>query len=309
MRFLFISDTHFTYAPDIENPVWLNRVLINKWDEMRERVVSELQELKPDAIIHCGDFTHFGTAEDFAFGKAIMDATGVPWYAVPGNHDTVSGAVRNEMQKEFSIAAGNSFCYFKVFGRIAIVFLDVCITRVADKLYSIDDDALSRFESILTANHDKTIFLVCHIPVRYRTAISDQGKMMFDDRVFSGKIFGRCFESAIGKIENVSKIRSIIAQNKNVKIVFSGHWHINSLHLSNNVYYKIVPSICEYPCEVVVADCDDTEIRIHNKAIAGSEFQKDSIISEWNNTWVSGSQKSRNIMIILNPTTTLPTRP
>ena len=93
------------------------------------------------------------------------------------------------------------------------------------------------------------------------------------------------------------KSKKLIDQNKNVKTVFSGHWHINSFYISNDVYYKIVPSICSYPCEVVAVDCDDYEIRICHKTAGPLDLQKESIIAEWNNTWVSGTPQTRSIVI------------
>lgn len=296
MRFLFMSDTHFTYDRGVEPSIWFNRLLTNKWDEIKEKIISEIKGLKPDVIIHCGDFTHFGTAEDFYCGKTILDATGVEWYAVPGNHDAFSGAVKNKMQKEFLITDENGVCYSRIFGGIAVAFLDVCIAR-SEKLFSIDAAALVWLESFLKENHDKTVFLISHIPVRHGNVISNYGTFMNNGKPIKGRVYTRFFQHAIGRIENVSRIKRIIEQNKNVKIVFSGHWHINYLHICKDVYYKIVPSVCEYPCEVVIVDCDDNEIKMSNKAIAGSELQEDSLIPEWNNTWVAGTQKTRNVMI------------
>ena len=296
MRFLFMSDTHFTCNKDVRPSIWLNRLLMNKWDEIKEKVISEVKELKPDVIIHCGDFTHFGTVEDFTYGKTVLDATGIEWYAVPGNHDAFNEAVKKEMKEEFAITDGNSYYYSRIFGGIAVAFLDVCVAG-NEKLFSIDGGSLNWLESFLKDNYDKIVFLVCHIPVRYDTVLSDYGTFMDKGMPIEGEVSSRHIGNTIGKIENVCEIRKIIDQNTNVKIVFSGHWHINSLHINKYVYYRIVPSVCEYPCEVVITDCDDKEIRIHNKAIGGLGLQKDSIIAEWNNTWVSGTQKTRNIMI------------
>ena len=298
MRFLFMSDTHFTSRKDTGQSIWLNRLLFDKWDEMQARVISRIKELKPDAIIHCGDFTQFGTTEDYAYGKAILDATGVPWYTVPGNHDASSATVKDEMRKEFGINNGSAFCYSRTFNNITVAFLDVCV-RISDILFCIDEDALFWIEGFLKENYNKIVFLVCHIPVRYRTVVSECGKFITGDNLIDGRIYSRHIVGNVGRIENVSKLREIIENNKNVKIVFSGHWHINSLDIIKGVYYKIVPSVCDFPCEVVVVDCDAKEIKIHNKVAVSPELQKTSFIAEWNNTWVLGSRKSRNIAISL----------
>ena len=291
-----MSDTHFTSHKDVIPSTWLNWLLLNKWDEIKVKVVSEIKELKPDVIIHCGDFTQFGTTEDFAYGKSILDTIGIEWYAVPGNHDAFTEVVKNEMRKQFAITDGNKFCYSRIFGKIAIAFLDVCVSK-SDLLFSIDEGSLNWLESFLNENSGRIVFLVCHIPVQHSAVISECGTFVDNGLPTKGKILSKYFDETIGKIENVNKIRKIIDQHKNVKIVFSGHWHINSLYISNDVHYKIVPSICSYPCEVVVVDCDDDKIRIYNESIGLSNLQKESLIVEWNNTWVAGTRETRNIVI------------
>jgi len=297
-----MSDTHFTKNKCAKPSLWFNKLLVNKWEEIKESLISDIISLKPDAIIHCGDFTHFGTLEDYAYGKAILDATGIEWYGVPGNHDAYNDDVKNEMRKEFALTEGNSFFYSRVFGGIAIAFLDVCILK-RDKLFSIEDGALKWLEDFLINNCDKAVFLVCHIPICHDTVISDCGTYVNkNDMPTKGKIYSSDIKNVIGEIENVSKIRKIIKQNGNVKIVFSGHWHIDSLHIRNDIHYKIVPSVCDYPCEVVVVDCDDPEIKLYNKAIGTPVMQRDSFISEWNNTWAAGAHKAANTILLMAST-------
>jgi len=296
MRLLFLSDTHFTRAKNVENPVWLNRLIINKWDEIKEDFISGIKLLRPDVIIHCGDFTHFGTIMDFEYGKEILDATGIDWYAVPGNHDTYSDEIVNEMRSLFGAEDMKGFCYSKTFGGIAIAFFDVCVRR-KDNLFFVDDDVLDWLENFLIESFGRTVFLVCHIPVRHRTVISDQGTFNCGEKVIRGRVFGRYFDKVLGKIENVNKLRKLISLHSNVKAVVSGHWHINSLHLSSGVHYKIIPSICEYPCEVVLADCEKEGNRICNKTLDTLNLQEKSIVTELNNEWVSGPKKERDTLI------------
>ena len=128
----------FSNKKGVKNPIWLNRLLIGKWDEIKEKTIAEIKKLNPDAIIHCGDFTHFGTKEDFVYGKEILDAAGIEWYAVPGNHDSFTCDVKDEMRNKYDMAAGGGFHYSKLFGRIAVLFLDVCASADG-KHFSIDD--------------------------------------------------------------------------------------------------------------------------------------------------------------------------
>jgi 3',5'-cyclic-AMP phosphodiesterase len=54
---------------------------------LMNRVIVELNELQPDAVICTGDFTNFGYRQEFKTAVAYLDRIEAPVYSVPGNHD------------------------------------------------------------------------------------------------------------------------------------------------------------------------------------------------------------------------------
>lgn len=76
VRVTVISDTHLSgRAPgSLEN-----------W----EAVAAHVERERPEAVVHAGDLT-FDAASDpgeLVAGRRMLDGLGVPWVAVPGNHD------------------------------------------------------------------------------------------------------------------------------------------------------------------------------------------------------------------------------
>ena len=68
-----ISDTH------VGSPHFVPNLL--------NRVIGELNELKPDLVIHTGDITNEGFRGEFKSAAAYLEQIEAPLVAVPGNHD------------------------------------------------------------------------------------------------------------------------------------------------------------------------------------------------------------------------------
>jgi 3',5'-cyclic-AMP phosphodiesterase len=54
---------------------------------LMNRVIVELNELHPDAVVITGDFTTFGYRQEFKTATAYLDRIEAPVYSIPGNHD------------------------------------------------------------------------------------------------------------------------------------------------------------------------------------------------------------------------------
>lgn len=90
-RFAFISDTHIG-SPD------------GKAEEDLRRTVADINQMTDIAfVVLTGDITELGTDDEIKRAKEILDGLKVPWYIIPGNHDT-----------GWSESGGDSF--IKIFG-------------------------------------------------------------------------------------------------------------------------------------------------------------------------------------------------
>src|SRR4051812_36547810 len=75
-RFAFISDTHIG-SPN------------GAAEEDLRRTVADINTMKDVAfVVITGDITELGTDEQIMLAKRILDSLSVPYYIIPGNHDT-----------------------------------------------------------------------------------------------------------------------------------------------------------------------------------------------------------------------------
>lgn len=75
-RFAFISDTHIG-SPN------------GAAEEDLRRTVADINALKNiDFVVLTGDITELGTNAELALAKRILDSLNIPYYIIPGNHDT-----------------------------------------------------------------------------------------------------------------------------------------------------------------------------------------------------------------------------
>src|SRR5688500_18413513 len=75
-RFAFISDTHIG-SPD------------GKAEEDLRRTVEDINKQTGIAfVVLTGDITELGTDDEIRRAKELLDLLKIPYYIIPGNHDT-----------------------------------------------------------------------------------------------------------------------------------------------------------------------------------------------------------------------------
>src|SRR6478609_5967661 len=75
-RFAFISDTHIG-SPD------------GKAEEDLRRTVADINQMTDiDFVVITGDITELGTDDEINRAKQILSGLKVPYYIIPGNHDS-----------------------------------------------------------------------------------------------------------------------------------------------------------------------------------------------------------------------------
>src|SRR6185369_2555888 len=75
-RFAFLSDTHIG-SPD------------GKAEEDLRRTVADINQMTDIAfVVITGDITELGTDAEIKLAKEILSALKVPYYIIPGNHDS-----------------------------------------------------------------------------------------------------------------------------------------------------------------------------------------------------------------------------
>ncbi|HWK99393.1 MAG TPA: PQQ-binding-like beta-propeller repeat protein, partial [Parapedobacter sp.] len=95
-QFAHITDTHVGSATGA--------------DDLRRTVADINASPGLDFVILSGDVTEFGSDEELRLARQILDSLAIPWYVIPGNHDT-----------NWSESGGNSFR--EVFGGETFAFV------------------------------------------------------------------------------------------------------------------------------------------------------------------------------------------
>lgn len=94
-RFAHVTDTHVGGSTSVE--------------DLRATVSDINRQPDLDFVIISGDITEFGSDDELALAKQLLDSIRIPWHVLPGNHDT-----------NWSESGGNSFR--RVFGDETIAF-------------------------------------------------------------------------------------------------------------------------------------------------------------------------------------------
>ena len=96
-RFAFISDTHIG-SPN------------GSAEEDLRRTVRDINA-RPEIVfvVLTGDITEMGTNEELKLAKQILDSLHVPWYIIPGNHDTGWSESGGDMFK--TVFGGDKFSF------------------------------------------------------------------------------------------------------------------------------------------------------------------------------------------------------
>jgi len=148
-RFAFVTDTHIG-SPN------------GAAEEDLRRTVQDINEQEDIAfVLLTGDITELGTHEELLLAKKILDSLNVPWYIIPGNHDT-----------GWSESGGLGFLQTFGMDRFSFSFAGVQFIGCASGPYvrmsdgHVPRDAVNWLDSTLSSLADSTpIIMVNHYPL------------------------------------------------------------------------------------------------------------------------------------------------
>lgn len=311
-QFLVFSDTHF-FAPGVAvaDKTWWNRVLQSRSEDIAASIVDTVREIKPDFIIHCGDITGHGDMTNFEFARQVMDATGSPWYAVPGNHDTWFPGVRAALSQRYGLPSQQ--CHYSLsLAGLRFIFLDVAywhsiqgeVSPYLDKeLYDNRQIAgmgptpaeLAWLETELVAVENEPVVMVSHAPLGFRSTYRT-GSLPYGLPAPGGQI---SLVDRMGDIALRRSIRELIHRSGRVALALAGHWHIHEVLSEEGVVYCQTASLREYPFEMRRCVVYPDRLVVSTIGLTDPEFSRSSYISEWSNSWVAGTASDREFSISL----------
>jgi len=330
-RFVVISDTHF-FAPGAvtQDKMYWNQVLQTRASEIGECLIETINELTPDFVIHCGDFTGRCDMENWAFGCQLVDRLSCPWYAVPGNHDTWCPGVRDAFSARYGLPPGQCY-YSRDLAGIHFIFLDLVywvskqgqVSPYLDKeLYDSGQilgmgptgEELQWLQAELEHSGDRPVVLVSHAPLGFkdtypiatlpggqpvraaRTSLADYVEDVLMRREMGDVIR---HQRNVGDVPARREMRDIIRRYRNIKVAFAGHWHICDATPEDGVVYCQTASLREYPFEIRLVQVHDHSLSVTTRGLKNPDFKRLSYVKEWGNDWVAGTPSDREFTVEL----------
>lgn len=189
-----ITDTHITPRGTIAH----GRDAFAAFEQALAAVVST--DPRPDFILHTGDVTHHGDAALNREVRAALDATGIPYAVIPGNHDETEPLREAFADKPWMPKSG--FIQFVIDDYpVRMICLDTKIPgEVAGTLC---DERLAWLETQLKAGGARPTMLAMHHPA-FRI-----GRPSSDAKPF----------------RNAEGFAALVAKYPNVPLIAAGHVH------------------------------------------------------------------------------------
>lgn len=169
---------------------------------------------KPDLIMLTGDISQDGTAESYEVSGAMMQGFECPIAWCPGNHD-----IPSNMQAPL-IQAGFSSEKRFVLGTWQIILLNSYLeNQVAGML---PESELNFLAQCLSEKPELNSMVVLHHHV------FPTNSKWLDQHI----------------LKNSDDLLEVLAKHQQVKVVLSGHVHMESTYLKNGVAFLTTPSTC-----------------------------------------------------------------
>ena len=309
-RFIVMTDTHFEPASQ-KDFIWWNRMLISKNQGIIDAIVETVTDLRPDFVVHCGDFTSDAALESFDFGKKNMDRLPCPYYIALGNHDTFKPDTRNYAAGLLENENG-SFSYKRTFDGFNLVILDCAYWINPAGEYSEymsrnegygnigpPDPALQWLEGTCASGGDVPTILAMHTPIvaksHYDAGSFPGGGATGDTEPPDRDILhdGATLQHLVDEIPNHRRLLEIIENNPQIKLVLTGHWHLHDIITRKFQVFCATGSMIEYPLEMRLVELSDKRIEISTVAIAGGRFAEASLIPKYRNEFTAGEDRDR----------------
>ena len=211
-----IADTHLV-ADNAVDPMFQART-----EDLRA-CIADINGLDPppDVVIHTGDVTQNGQAEEFAHAGSLLAALQAPLYVTPGNRDGREGMMQ-VFADEGYVSSDCSFIHYAV--------EDHPIRLIAVDSLS-DDDAkgdfchhrLAALDATLSEAPDRPTALFMHHPPFDVPAAPDP--------------------FAYQRREAVADLAALISRHRQMVRIFTGHMHRPWMAMVGGVAASTVPSV------------------------------------------------------------------
>lgn len=192
LKIVQITDTHLCDdAPqrmeDLENCI---------------RAINKL-EVPADLVVHTGDITHNGLAQEYHSARQLLDQLDAPYFVMPGNRDNRAQLLNEFNDKRFGLPAQGWVQYSIEDYSVRLIMVDTVSNNTNKGVLC--DQRLQHLEKMLSADITKPVALFLHHPPYEAQGIPDPFQ----------------YENW----NNVKGLDTLLAEYKNICGVYCGHVH------------------------------------------------------------------------------------
>ena len=197
-QFLHLTDLHVVAPGKLASGVLDTRTQLR---EAVDRLMEVREQIGPlGAVLVTGDVSDDGSPESYSFARAELERLELPLLLIPGNHDD-RAAMRAAFSDLPSMPDAGLIDWFAEVGETCVVGLDTLVEGQGGG--RLRPESLALLGQSLAAAGDRPVIVAMHHPP-LRTGIK--------------------FMDAIG-LENLSDLRSLMAEAKGDITIVSGHVH------------------------------------------------------------------------------------
>ncbi len=192
MRIVHISDSHIS----LDNP--------QRTENLQTCVdVINSADVQPNAVIHTGDLTHNGVAEEYNITRAVLDGLKAPYFVLPGNKDKRPAFI-DAFLDEKSMQVNDGFVQYSIEKfPVRLIMLDTLSENSNKGL--LGDARLAHIKRMLDADVSKPIAIFMHHTPFEVAAIPDP--FQFEDWL------------------DVENLQNMLAQYPQIMGIYCGHIH------------------------------------------------------------------------------------
>lgn len=306
VRFAVISDTHFDIRL-AQDRSWWNKLLHSRQDDMAVSLVSTIQALSPEFIIHCGDVTNQGDRASFLRAKHVFEQFPCPYFFVLGNHDTFVQGTREFLPEIFTLTQKSSSRIEYIAGLRFIFFDTVYRTTPDGSVYDHSPDVASnlgpRIEDLvwlgkeLQQDTQTLTFFVAHTPlfakIRYPIGSMPVCELVDDTPPPRPLLTEPVDITPAWFPTHKQELLRILRESSNLIATLTGHWHIQDVTFDNDILHCQTGALVEYPFSIRLITLNDRHLSIETVPLDDPSLNTASIVSQWRNLWVEGTHQDK----------------
>jgi len=296
--FVIVTDSHVDVRADRQDVGWWHKMLVTRSVEIFQAAVDEINARKPDFVVHCGDLTNGSDEASIREAVRIMRQLDMPFYVVPGNHDTYEPGARTLAKRLLGFDDG-PFYRVERFGDWRLMLLDSVYWRRKDGSVTVDfswddyvdiavpDEEMQWLRAELNGDCETPTMCFTHTMMAARESYPVS-------RLPGGKeVTTRPVK--LDEYVTCARMTDLLVAEPCVKAAFYGHAGFHDCVVRDGTLFCQTAQLVEYPIEMrwvrVFPDRIETEVF----GLPDESLGRLAYVPEWGNDWTAGRDVDRRM--------------